>query len=123
MATISAPRSAGEQVTLFLTTRWSVVLAARSLASAEATSALESLCRTYWQPLYGYARRRGHSPQDAEDLTQGFFAKLLEKDWLASVEQERGRFRQFLLMAFKRFLANESDHAKRLKRGGGLAAV
>lgn len=109
--------------TLFLTTRWSVVLAARSGAQTEASRALESLCRTYWQPLYAYARRRGHSPQDAEDLTQGFFTKLLEKDWLSAVEQERGRFRQFLLMAFKRFLANEHDHAQRLKRGGGAQAV
>ena len=115
-----APR---DHATLFLTTRWSVVLAARSEAPTEASRALESLCRTYWQPLYVYARRRGHNPQDAEDLTQGFFAKLLEKDWLAAVEQERGRFRQFLLMAFKRFLANEHDHAQRLKRGGGAHAV
>jgi RNA polymerase sigma-70 factor (ECF subfamily) len=123
MPPTSAPRRAREHATLFLTTRWSVVLAARSVASTEASHALESLCRTYWQPLYLYARRHGHSPQDAEDLTQGFFAKLLEKDWLASVEQERGRFRQFLLMAFKRFLANEHDHAQRLKRGGGAHAV
>jgi len=115
--------SAQRHATLFLTTRWSVVLAARSVASTEAARALESLCRIYWQPLYLYARRRGHSPQDAEDLTQGFFAKLLEKDWLAAVEQERGRFRQFLLMAFKRFLANEHDHAQRLKRGGGSHAL
>jgi len=123
MPSTSAPRRTREHATLFLTTRWSVVLAARSPASTEASHALESLCRTYWQPLYLYARRRGHSPQDAEDLTQGFFAKLLEKDWLASVEQERGRFRQFLLMAFKRFLANERDHAQRLKRGGGSHGV
>lgn len=109
--------------TLFLTTRWSVVLAARGDSTTEARQALESLCRTYWQPLYIHARRRGHSPQDAEDLTQGFFAKLLEKDWLAAVEQERGRFRQFLLMAFKRYLANERDHTRRLKRGGGAHAV
>lgn len=109
--------------TLFLTTRWSVVLAAGSASTTAAAHALEFLCRTYWQPLYGYARRRGHGPQDAEDLTQGFFAKLLEKEWLAAVEQERGRFRQFLLMAFKRFLANEHDHAQRQKRGGGQSLV
>jgi RNA polymerase sigma-70 factor (ECF subfamily) len=123
MSSTPVPRHAREHATLFLTTRWSVVLAARSVASTEATNALESLCRTYWQPLYLYARRHGHSPPDAEDLTQGFFAKLLEKDWLAAVEQERGRFRQFLLMAFKRFLANEHDHARRLKRGGGAHPV
>src|SRR5215216_5092903 len=115
MSFTSAPGHAHEHATLFLTTRWSVVLAARSVASREAANALESLCRTYWQPLYLYARRHGHSPEDAEDLTQGFFAKLLEKDWLAAVEQERGRFRQFLLMTFKRFMTNEHEHAHRLK--------
>jgi RNA polymerase sigma-70 factor (ECF subfamily) len=120
----SAPSaSPRDHATLFLTTRWSVVLAARDDVSDEAHLAMEALCRTYWQPLYLYARRHGHSPQDAEDLTQGFFARLLEKDWLAAVEQERGRFRQFLLMAFKRFLANEHDHAQRLKRGGGAHVV
>jgi RNA polymerase sigma factor (sigma-70 family) len=117
------PNDRGDRATLFLTTRWSVVLAARSARTTDASHALESLCRTYWHPLYAYARRRGHSPQDAEDLTQGFFEKLLEKSWLAAVEQERGRFRQFLLMAFKRFLVNEHDHAQRLKRGGGAHAV
>ena len=117
--TSTSRRGSSGHATLFLTTRWSVVLSARSDATTEASRALELLCRTYWQPLYAHARRRGHSPQDAEDLTQGFFAKLLEKEWLAEVDRERGRFRQFLLMAFKRFLANEHDHAKRLKRGGG----
>jgi RNA polymerase sigma-70 factor (ECF subfamily) len=115
-----APR---KPATLFLTTRWSVVVAARGAATTEAAHALESLCRAYWQPLYLFARRRGHGPQDAEDFTQGFFAKLLEKEWLSAVQQERGRFRQFLLMAFKHFLANERDHARRLKRGGGVQAV
>jgi RNA polymerase sigma factor (sigma-70 family) len=104
---------------LFVTTRWSVVLAAQSDASQHAHNALETLCRVYWPPLYAYARRRGHSPHDAEDLTQGFFARLLEKEWIDSAQQDRGRFRQFLLMAFKRFMANEWDAARRLKRGGG----
>ena len=119
MSLISS-RAHGSSPTLFLTTRWSVVLAAQGgkAGHGEASAALESLCRIYWQPLYIYARRRGHAPQDAEDLTQGFFARLLGKDWLAPVQQEKGRFRQFLLMAFKRFLANEYDHAQRLKRGG-----
>lgn len=122
---IPPPSKSAAQATLFLTTRWSVVLAAQGgkAAHGEASAALESLCRTYWQPLYVYARRRGHAPQDAEDLTQGFFARLLEKDWLAPVQQEKGRFRQFLLMAFKRFLANEHDHAQRLKRGGSSPPV
>jgi len=104
---------------LFLTTRWSVVLAAQQSESADADTALEALCRTYWQPLYAYARRRGHSPHDAEDLTQGFFARLLEKEYLRSVHRDKGRFRQFLLMAFKRFLANEWDRSRCLKRGSG----
>ena len=110
-------------VTLFLTTRWSIVLAARGAQSEEAAHAMESLCRAYWQPLYIYARRQGHPPQDAEDATQGFFARLLEKGFLHAVQQERGRFRQFMLMAFQRHLANEWDHARRLKRGGGQQAV
>ena len=107
----------------FVTTRWSVVLAAQGHVTAEARLALETLCRAYWPPLYAYARRRGSAPHDAEDVTQGFFAKLLEKDWLDSVQRERGRFRQFLLMAFKRFLANEWDAAHRLKRGGAQTFV
>ncbi|QIF04455.1 sigma-70 family RNA polymerase sigma factor [Roseimicrobium sp. ORNL1] len=109
--------------TLFLTTRWSVVLAARDVGNDHAQQAMEFLCRTYWQPLYIYARRRGHSPQDAEDGTQGFFARLLEKGFLQAVQQERGRFRQFMLMAFQRHLANEWDRSRRLKRGGGQHAV
>jgi RNA polymerase sigma factor (sigma-70 family) len=105
---------------LFLTTRWSVVIDAQR---ENATPALEALCRAYWPPLYAYARRRGHSPHDAEDLTQGFFARLLEKDYLRTAERQKGRFRQFLLMAFKRFLANEWDRQQRLKRGGDRILV
>jgi RNA polymerase sigma factor (sigma-70 family) len=105
---------------LFLTTRWSVVLDAQR---DNATPALEALCRAYWPPLYAFARRRGHSPHDAEDLTQGFFARLLEKDYLRTAQRQKGRFRQFLLMAFKRFLANEWDRQHRLKRGGDRILV
>ena len=108
---------------LFLTTRWSVVLQARHENASEAAAALEALCRAYWPPLYAYARRHGHSPHDAEDLTQGFFARLLEKDYLRATDREKGRFRQFLLMAFKRFLANEWDRERRLKRGGGETLI
>ena len=115
VAATPAPKSSP----FFLTTRWSVVLAAQQKDGGDATIALEALCRAYWQPLYAYARRRGHSPHDAEDRTQEFFARLLQKDYLRNVAREKGRFRQFLLMAFKRFLANESDRAQRLKRGGG----
>src|SRR5688500_13520046 len=114
-----AATSAQKPSPFFLTTRWSVVLAAQRKDGGDAATALEALCRAYWQPLYAYARRRGHSPHDAEDLTQEFFARLLQKDYLRNVAREKGRFRQFLLMAFKRFLANESDRAPRLKRGGG----
>src|SRR6266545_3113914 len=91
----------------FVTTHWSVVLSAQQKNSSRAAQALETLCRTYWYPLYAYARRRGHSPPDAEDLTQEFFARLLRKDYLQSVAQEKGKFRTFLLVALQRFLANE----------------
>jgi RNA polymerase sigma-70 factor (ECF subfamily) len=94
-----------------------VVLAAQRRESTDAGTALEELCRAYWQPLYAYTRRRGHSPHDAEDLTQAFFARLLEKEYLRSVDPAKGHFRQFLLMAFKRFLANEWDRSRRRKRG------
>ncbi len=103
----------------FATTRWSVVLAARDGRDCGAASALETLCRSYWPALYSYARRRGLAPPDAEDATQAFFARLLEKDYLQAVERERGPFRAFLQMAFKRFLAKERSHAVALVRGGG----
>ena len=119
----SATQKPAGHETLFLTTRWSLVLTARDEGSGQAHHAMEQLCKSYWQPLYIYARRRGNSPQDAEDATQGFFARLLEKGFLQAVQQERGRFRQFLLMAFQRHLANEWDRARRLKRGGRLQAV
>lgn len=114
---------AREHATLFLTTRWSMVLAAREEDSHASSAALEELCRAYWKPLYFYARRRGHTQEDSEDATQGFFARLLEKGFLQAVQQERGRFRQFMLMAFQRHLANEWDRSRRLKRGGGQQAV
>jgi RNA polymerase sigma-70 factor (ECF subfamily) len=78
---------------------------------------LEELCRTYWYPLYAYVRRHGHSREDAEDFTQGFFARLLEKNYLEDVSSDKGKFRSFLLMAIKRFLANEWDRANSQKRG------
>ncbi len=107
----------------FATTRWTVVLAAGRPGSPQAAGALEELCRTYWFPLYAYVRRRGHTREDAEDLTQAFFARLLEKGFLETADAERGRFRAFLLMALKRFLANEWDWSRSLKRGGGAPAV
>jgi RNA polymerase sigma-70 factor (ECF subfamily) len=108
---------------IFATTHWTAVLAAGHGGSQQSEVALEELCRTYWFPLYAYARRQGHSREDAEDLTQGFFARLLEKQYLEGVTSEKGKFRAFLLMALKRFMANEWDHANRQKRGGGVTPL
>lgn len=102
----------------FLTTRWSMVLTAGDDQSPEAARALEALCQAYWYPLFAYVRRTGRPAADAEDLTQGFFEKLLEKGWLADADRERGRFRSFLLGSIKHFLANEWDKAHARKRGG-----
>ncbi len=102
----------------FLTTRWTVVLAAGDPSAPDSRAALEKLCGAYWYPLYAYVRRLGHSPADAQDLTQAFFARLLEKRWLAAVDRRKGRFRTYLLVALKRFLANEWDRENRQKRGG-----
>ena len=102
----------------FVPTRWSVVLKAAHHAGPGADEALAILCETYWFPLYAFVRRQGHSPHDAEDLTQAFFARLLEKRYLENIQREGGRFRSFLLTALKRFLANEWDRAQTQKRGG-----
>jgi DNA-directed RNA polymerase specialized sigma24 family protein len=107
----------------FVTTHWSVVQSAQNQDSVQSGQALETLCRTYWYPLYAYARRVGNNPSDAEDLTQGFFTRLLEKDYLTLAAPEKGRFRTFLLMLFKRFMANEWDRAHAAKRGGFAPAV
>src|SRR5438477_5828839 len=103
----------------FALTRWSVVLAAGRSDSVHAKDALENLCRNYWPPLYAFVRRQGHSPADAQDLTQEFFARLLQKNYLRAVDPAKGRFRSFLLASLKHFLANEWDKAKAAKRGGG----
>jgi RNA polymerase sigma-70 factor (ECF subfamily) len=104
----------------FVTTRWSVVLTAGRSDTTRAQSALTTLCRSYWYPLYTYVRRRGYSSHDAQDLTQEFFARLLEHNWLARASRERGRFRTFLLSALSHFLANEWDKARAQKRGGAV---
>ena len=102
----------------FHTTHWSVVLSASQKDSAHAGEALEKLCRAYWYPLYCYVRRAGHTPENAQDLTQEFFARLLEKNSFALASRERGRFRSFLLTSLKNFLTNEYHRSARLKRGG-----
>ena len=107
----------------FVSTRWSVVLAAGLSSSAESERALAQLCRTYWYPLYAYVRRRGHGPEDAEDLTQGFFAALLEKKALRGVEPDIVKFRSFLLALMKNFLANDWDRRHAAKRGGGQPII
>ncbi len=108
---------------LFLTTHWSVVLAAKDKSSAGCSEALETLCRTYWYPLYAFVRGSGYSPHDAQDLTQGFFERLLAKDYLRVVDPEKGRFRTFLKVALKRFLVHEWERNKAAKRGGGQVSL
>jgi RNA polymerase sigma-70 factor (ECF subfamily) len=108
-----------EHTVSFTTTSWTLVLTAGEIDSPAAFQALERLCRLYAYPLYVYVRRQGHSPEDAQDLTQEFFARLLARHDLASVRREKGRFRSWLLASMNHFLVNEWKHANRLKRGGG----
>ena len=103
----------------FGATHWSIVLSAAQSGATGAPEALAKLCQTYWYPLYAYVRRRGHGREDAQDLTQEFFARLLEKNWIGGADREKGRFRSFLLTAMNRFLADEWDKARAQKRGGG----
>jgi RNA polymerase sigma factor (sigma-70 family) len=110
--------SAAPDARAFVTTRWSLVLRAGE-DTPSAHEALATLCRAYWYPLYAFVRRTGKSPHDAQDLTQEFFARLIEKEWLAGVDRQRGRFRSWLLASMKHFLANEWDRANAQKRGGG----
>jgi RNA polymerase sigma factor (sigma-70 family) len=107
----------------FASTHWSVVLAAGQHDSPESDEALAALCQCYWYPLYAYARRRLDRAEDAQDLTQGFFAELVEKGHLRAVDPGRGQFRSFLLTAFKHFLSRERDRANAKKRGGGLQPI
>ncbi|MHC5543746.1 RNA polymerase sigma factor, partial [Singulisphaera rosea] len=107
----------------FDTTHWSNVLTARDASSPASAEAMEQLCRTYWYPLYAYVRRGGRNSHDAQDLTQEFFSRLLEKGYLHAAAAEKGRFRTFLLVALQRFLANEWDRARTLKRGGNRIHV
>jgi RNA polymerase sigma-70 factor (ECF subfamily) len=107
----------------FNTTRWSIVVAAGERSTAEAQQALAQLCEVYWLPLYIYARRRLASPEAAQDAVQGFFAELLERNIVAAADRERGRFRAFLLMSLKNFLATQWQKEHAQKRGGGRAAL
>jgi len=106
----------------FTTTHWSVVLAAQG-PSPGAEEALNKLCRTYWRPIYGFVRRQGVGPEEAKDLTQGFFALLLERRDLNTVRQEKGRLRSYLLTSLKHFLTNERNRAMAIKRGEGQRLI
>jgi DNA-directed RNA polymerase specialized sigma24 family protein len=107
----------------FVTTHWSVVLTAGRHETTRARAALEELCRNYWHPLYAYVRGTGYSREEAEDLTQEFFARLLAHNSVARADPARGRFRSFLLAALKHFLANEWEKARAQKRGGGAQPI
>lgn len=112
--------SAKNRAEAFASTNWSVVqLAGGAQDTPKVREALTRLCLTYWYPLYAFIRRQGHSVDDAEELTQEFFARFLEKDFLSTVDKSRGRFRTFLLACCQHFLANQRDHTRAQKRGGG----
>jgi RNA polymerase sigma-70 factor (ECF subfamily) len=104
---------------IFATTHWSVVLTAGQSGDGQASAALERLCRTYWYPLYAFVRWQGHSPEDAQDLTQEFFTRFLQKESFSRADPARGRFRTFLLKSLQHFLADDWKRAHRAKRGGG----
>src|SRR5262252_3998428 len=116
-------KSTGTRGGVFATTHWSVVVRAGDSRSPEAAEAMERLCRTYWYPLYAFVRRKGHTHEDASDLTQAFFARFLEKRYLRSVDANLGKFRTFLLTSMTHFLANEWDKSQAQKRGGGCQFV
>ena len=107
----------------FVTTHWSLVVSAGHNDTPHARDALEKLCRAYWFPIYAFVRRQGHGPHDAQDLTQDFFARLLEKKQFAVADPAKGRFRSFLLASLKHFLANEWDKTRAQKRGGGQMSI
>ena len=115
--------ASASQGTWFTTTHWSLILHAQDTSSPLAAAALERLCRAYWYPLYVFVRRQGEDEESAKDLTQGFFARLLEKRCLAQVQREKGKFRSFLLAALKHFLSDERDKARAQKRGGGQTLI
>jgi DNA-directed RNA polymerase specialized sigma24 family protein len=122
VTSLSATSLASVGPAAFTTTHWSVVLEAQGESPA-AKEALENLCRTYWRPIYGFVRRQGTNPEEAKDITQGFFAQILERKDFQSVRQEKGRLRSFLLASVKHFMANERRDAVAIKRGGGRALI
>jgi RNA polymerase sigma factor (sigma-70 family) len=107
----------------FRTTRWTVIRAARAKNEPDSAAALAALCEAYWYPLYFFVRRLGHNAEDARDLTQGYFLRLMERDYLDTVREEAGKFRSFLLASMKHYLANVKRDAAALKRGGGQAPI
>jgi RNA polymerase sigma-70 factor (ECF subfamily) len=107
----------------FTTTQWSLVISAGQGGTPESRQALAALCEKYWYPLYVFIRRRGYEIEDAQDLTQGYFAQLLDKGYLKEVRRERGKFRSFLLASLKHYMANERDRAQAQKRGGGQVTL
>lgn len=115
--------SANGRPTSFQTTHWSVILAAGQDGDTKTATALERLCQTYWFPIYAYLRRQNHDSHEAQDLTQAFFAHLLERDRLRSVHPDKGKFRSFLIAALKNFLVNEHDKRQCLKRGGQFTFI
>lgn len=124
MAGETTSRAGGEGADgSFRTTRWSLVQAASGADEAAAREALAGLCRTYWYPLYLFARRKGAPREQAEDVVQGFFTGLIERQGLRQVAREKGRFRSFLLAALQHHLANERDHARAARRGGGRVVL
>src|SRR5262245_52698478 len=115
--------SEGAAPRIFATTHWSVVLAAGDRSSPETEAALGRLCQSYWFPIYAFVRKRGYSPEQAQDLVQEFFAEFLGKNYLAKAARERGRFRCFLMTSMENFLHNQIDRARAQKRGGGRALI
>ncbi|MEZ6137387.1 MAG: hypothetical protein R3C53_21065 [Pirellulaceae bacterium] len=107
----------------FCTTQWTLVMGAAASSVSVRQAALEKLCGRYWLPLYAFLRRRGQAEHEAEDLVQGFFAQLLEKDYLNAIDASKGRFRSFMLVALQHFAANERAKAKTVKRGGAVTTL
>ena len=122
LTAIAPAAGEGQHAAAFTTTHWSVVLEARGESPA-AEAALEKLCRTYWWPLYGFVRREGYKPEESQDLTQAFFARLLERRDFETVRRERGRLRSYLLASIKNFLSKARDREMTIKRGEGRPLI